>query len=1511
MARFFSKYDWAAFWVATLVAFGVYFYTLGPSVGLEDSGELATAAAHLGVPHPPGYPFWTFCSWIFCKVFSFVTYMGHPTPAWSVSCCSAVFGALAAGCTAMLISRSARDFVLTSARTASSLSETTASWLCFAGGTGGALAFAFSPVEWSQATIVEIYSLNALFLMLVFLLSYRWMRQPSDRVLWATAFVFGLGLTNYQVLLFAIVPLAVIIMLRNIPMFRDFALYLVPVLLTYQVLDVGSLERAQYGMERDTIAKHAPCGMSDLEYSVLTNFELYNLYLTKPNEFADVRKRYESAIKYVTDEIGRSSSLAKADELKKQKRLYESVLRQMKEIGPKAKQISGELKKRVTEGKRPELKTRADHSPSPWTTVPAALLVIGSLFAAVWLKSRDRVRPAVLAAAGGGGAGLALLLLGSLFAGERVWVAAEQPFAPLLDPLCYVAVAVAAGGSAIAAVVAAVDARRYRVGLIASAGCAALAAVLAWFFSSPDFDLALAFGYAGKDYVWGKSTFLFASVLAFLFALSAFVKKGLCYAIPVAGLQVAAFILLRNGAMNGLTHPSTWWFWWPVAWNFVVFALVWLVLPHGRSVVGAAFFTQLGVSFYAYMPLVSDWRNPPMNWGYPRTWEGFKHAITRGQYEQIKAEQFATAEAFWNFLKVQMGHYVRDVKLQFTDFLVLLAGLPFACWHFCVRTARRPFAVRLLWVGAALLGVFLVKDLVGCVVSGEGLGGVAFDRALLWVFGTLAAAGCAVIGMKQFVYRPALALGRYVEACVRRRETVTLVALGVLAGEIVLVPAVLCCCFNGSGKSLALAASWVFAMALLAVNYRLVARFVRRVRRDVGYVGFDARNVFQQWLISSGACFLMMSVILLVLAKVVGDVQDGFIQKVKFISSHAMIAMWIGYGLVVVAAAAVRFVPPRHRKYAVGPFVVLLVLVGALPPIVQNYVNDRLVFELGGAEQNGHTFGWQFGAYQLEGAKAVREQLGADEEPLPDPEWPSPMEDHAVFFGGTDAGRFIPTYMIYSANFRPDVYLITQNALADGTYMAVERDLYGDEIWIPSGSDNGLAFDRFVSRLTPEEERMYGVDKSNGRVQVTGANSVMKINEILAQMMFEKNSPRHAFYVEESYPIPWMYDYLRPHGLVMKIGPDRTPDLASDALWQDVSRKDRDFWDWYCRRLLDDPMYRRDFAAQKSFSKLRSAEAGLYQQKWLARFGDASDAPTVRAFRENCLRAYREACLLAPVSPESTFRAIRMAMMDRPGAVGHRQWLEAHPGDYEGAELARCRLPDASLDAIEELLDYIDEQDPHNQRTASHRPYVKAWRDLTACERAFREAGSVRDSAAALKLGFAYADLAEAEGLGRYDLAPFFRRVAAERIVGAYAACGTDDELLRAARVLVDCPWTGARTAGPERSGAMSRRYGQAVLDLCRRYIARTGSDPVSVEVLRLKALLRPVLALSERMTPDEREFSNQSMTMALQLLARLVAEKDRERELMSLYAKDPELKDMVDWINQASQHLQKNQRGH
>ena len=94
---FFDRMDRLAFWVVAGVTFAVYALSLGPSVGLEDAGELATAADVLGVPHPPGYPLWTMLSWVFCRLFGWVTWQGWPNPAWAVALCSAVAGALAAG----------------------------------------------------------------------------------------------------------------------------------------------------------------------------------------------------------------------------------------------------------------------------------------------------------------------------------------------------------------------------------------------------------------------------------------------------------------------------------------------------------------------------------------------------------------------------------------------------------------------------------------------------------------------------------------------------------------------------------------------------------------------------------------------------------------------------------------------------------------------------------------------------------------------------------------------------------------------------------------------------------------------------------------------------------------------------------------------------------------------------------------------------------------------------------------------------------------------------------------------------------------------------------------------------------------------------------------------------------------------------------------------------------------------------------------------------------------------
>jgi len=1010
--RFFAKLDWAAFWAATVVTFAVYALTLGPSVGLEDSGELATAAANLGVPHPPGYPFWTFCSWLFCKAFFWVTYMGYPTPAWAVSLCSATFGAFAAGCTAMLICRSSRDFIGEGGSVGQALG--------FGGGVAGALTFSLSPVEWSQSTIVEIYSLNALFLMLVFLLSYRWMRRPTDRMLWFTAFVFGLGLTNYQVLLFAIVPLALVIAMKNIGLFRDVFIYMVPVGMTWQILQIGQLQRADAMMQADVINKHMPI-------------------------------------------VGKAVS-----------------------------------------------------TPSSTVLVVALVALVASLVAAAVLKRRGNVEKAEKAILYVGGSAAALVLLSAfVFTSKNTWAGVTAPVAPLVEPTTYALVAALVAGSVVAAMLAALrDGEKLSdVGstklVVTSAALAVAAIVVA--AAVPSAGDA---GYAGQPFPWGKSTFMFWLLVAILFSLCSFTKKGLCFAIPVAGLHIAAFTLLSHGAMNGLTHPQSWWFWWGIAWNFVLLAMAWLSLPNGRSVAGAAFFAQLGVSFYAYMPVVSDLRNPPMNWGYPRTWDGFKHAIMRGQYEAIGFQMPS-----WG----QIANYFEDVRVQFTDVLIPFAIVPFAVGHWIVK-----------------------------------------------------------------------------------REN---------------------------------------------------------------------RKSFWQWMVPALVCFLLMSFLLIALANVKGDLQDGFIQKVKFISSHAMLAMWIGYGLVFAAVFALRRLAPRLGEARMKPAAIAIaaamIAVSFAYPLIDNYCGNyvlgvnEVAFKLGGNEQNGHTFGWQFGAYQLDGAKAIREQLVEDEEPLPDPDWPEPMEKFSIFFGGTDPGRFVPTYMIYSAIFRPDVYLITQNALADDTYMSVERDLYGDEIWIPAKEDSAEAFNIYVDEVQRGVRPANGDLKiENGRVQVTGALGVMEINGILTKMMHDHDRLRHSFYVEESYVIQWMYPYLSPHGLIMKINANPTPYDAKTAV------KDADFWDWYVRRLLDDPMYRRDFAGQKSFSKLRAAIAGLYGKQGRHR---------------ECAQAFREAVLLYPASPEASFRYAQETLLP------FRRW-----------------------DVALEMMDYTDSIDPNNRRTDGLRSYVTRVRALTA-----------------------------------------------------------------------------------------------------------------------------------------------------------------------------------------------------
>lgn len=192
-----ERQDTTVAWIAAGIAFGVtllvYVCTLSPTVTLEASGQLVVAANHLGVARPPGYPVWTLLARGFIALFPFATYQGHPNPAWAVNFMSAVFGALACGLLAGLVSRGSQQ-LFPEPRSAPAR-------ICAGAGIAAALLFAFSPVLWSQAVIAETHTLTNFFLLLLLALALRWISTGDNRSAYLLAFLFGLGLSISQLLI--------------------------------------------------------------------------------------------------------------------------------------------------------------------------------------------------------------------------------------------------------------------------------------------------------------------------------------------------------------------------------------------------------------------------------------------------------------------------------------------------------------------------------------------------------------------------------------------------------------------------------------------------------------------------------------------------------------------------------------------------------------------------------------------------------------------------------------------------------------------------------------------------------------------------------------------------------------------------------------------------------------------------------------------------------------------------------------------------------------------------------------------------------------------------------------------------------------------------------------------------------------------------------------------------------------------------------------------------------------
>lgn len=281
----------------------------------------------------------------------------------------------------------------------------------------------------------------------------------------------------------------------------------------------------------------------------------------------------------------------------------------------------------------------------------------------------------------------------------------------------------------------------------------------------------------------------------------------------------------------------------------------------------------------------------------------------------------------------------------------------------------------------------------------------------------------------------------------------------------------------------------------------------------------------------------------------------------------------------------------------------------------------------------------------------------------------------SIYFGGTDPGRGLITAFCKSHVDADPFFTLTQNALADGTYLEYLRNTYGGKIYTPTDKNSQTCFQQYTAdaqkrlehdRDHPNEARQLkpgeDVKLIDGRVQVSGQVAVMAINALLTKLIFDQN-PERNFYIEESFPLDWMYPHLSPNGLIMKINRQPLSEVPPAVLQQD-----RRFWrlrvddmigPWltdetpiqtivefvkkvHVQKDLEgfagDPRFLANQNAQRMFSKWRSAIGGVYN--WRAAH------PHNPAEKQSMAReadfAFRQAFALSPSSPEPVFRYVNL-----------------------------------------------------------------------------------------------------------------------------------------------------------------------------------------------------------------------------------------------------------------------------
>ena len=170
--------------IAGVVVFLLYLFTLSPETAMWDTSEYIAAAYTLGIPHPPGNPFFVLIG----RVFSILPIA--PTVAMRINLLAAISSSVAA----------AMWFLITERVLVGWFEQR---WQRIAGGALAVLIGSTAFTVWAQSVVNEkVYTISLAGMAITAWLTVRWCDDPegpsADRLLVLIAYICGLGYANHM-----------------------------------------------------------------------------------------------------------------------------------------------------------------------------------------------------------------------------------------------------------------------------------------------------------------------------------------------------------------------------------------------------------------------------------------------------------------------------------------------------------------------------------------------------------------------------------------------------------------------------------------------------------------------------------------------------------------------------------------------------------------------------------------------------------------------------------------------------------------------------------------------------------------------------------------------------------------------------------------------------------------------------------------------------------------------------------------------------------------------------------------------------------------------------------------------------------------------------------------------------------------------------------------------------------------------------------------------------------------